>query len=72
MGYWNLVFTRHNNDWEIEEMEAFFRRLQGQVIRRGVEDVMPWQVSKKGLFTVKFFYSFLAICNASVFTSGIV
>ncbi|RVW20905.1 hypothetical protein CK203_113003 [Vitis vinifera] len=39
-GCWNLVFTRQINDWELGEVEQLFNRLQGQVIRSGVEDVM--------------------------------
>ena len=30
--------------------------LQGQVIRSGVENVMAWQVTRRGTFTVKSFY----------------
>ncbi|RVX12247.1 Protein FAR1-related sequence 9 [Vitis vinifera] len=57
-------FTRHNNDWEMREVETLFRRLNGQVLRRDDEDVMNWWISKKGLFTVKSFYSSLAPYNA--------
>ena len=71
VGHWNLVFTRHNNDWEIKDVEALFRKLNGQVLRRDDEDVMNWWISKKGLFTVKSFYSFLAPCNVREFPSSI-
>ena len=67
VGHWNLVFTRHNDDWEIKDVEALFRKLNGQVLRRDDEDVMNWWISKKGLFTVKSFYSFLAPCNVREF-----
>ena len=40
VGTWNLVFTRLNNDWEMKEVEVFFKRLYGQVLRRDNEDVM--------------------------------
>ena len=49
-GCWNLVFTRQINDWELSEVEGLLRRLQGQVIRVGVEDVMVWRLSKGDTF----------------------
>ena len=57
LGYWNPVFTRLNNDWEMEEVESFFSRLHGHALRRGIEDVMSWRVSKKDFFIVKSFFS---------------
>lgn len=56
----------------MREVEAFFRRLQGQVHRREDEDVITWRASKKGLFTVKSFYSSLVLCNTRLFPSTIV
>ena len=53
-------------------MEALFRRLKGQVLRRNDEDVMNWWISKKDLFIVKSFYSSLTPCNAREFPSSIV
>lgn len=53
-------------------MKAFFKRLQEQPITRGVEDVMTWQVSKGGIFTVKSYYLSLAICKLKVPLVGIV
>ena len=52
-------------------MEALFRRLNGQMLRRDDEDVMNWWISKKGLFTVKSFYSSLAPCNAREFLQAL-
>ena len=72
MGHRNLVFTRHNNDLELRHVKTLFRRLNGQVLRRDDKDVMNWWISKKGLFTVKSFYSSLAPCNAREFLSSIV
>ena len=65
-------FTRHNNDRKMRDVEALFRRLNGQVLRRDDEDVMNWWTSKKNLFTVKSFYSSLAPCNVREFPSCIV
>ena len=65
-------FTRHNNDRKMRDVEALFRRLNRQVLRRDDEDVMNWWISKKNLFTVKSFYSSLAPCNVREFPSSIV
>ncbi|RVW36589.1 hypothetical protein CK203_072861 [Vitis vinifera] len=34
LGHWNPVFTRLNNDREMEEVETFFNRLHGHALRR--------------------------------------
>ena len=39
----------------MEELKELLRRLQGQVIKRGVEDVMTWRLSKGDTFVVKSF-----------------
>lgn len=65
------MFTRQNNDWEMKKVGDFFKRQQRQAIRKGVQDVMTWQVSKGGTFTVKSFYSSLACCNLKVFPQAL-
>ena len=40
LGHWNPIFTRLNNDWEMEEVEVFFRRLHIQALRMDNKDVM--------------------------------
>ncbi|RVW99800.1 hypothetical protein CK203_029215 [Vitis vinifera] len=55
---WNPMFTRQINDWQLREVEELLSRLQGQVIKRGVEVVM--RLTKRGTFTMKSFYSSLA------------
>ena len=72
LGHWNPVFTTLNNDWEMEEVETFFRRLHGQALKRDEEDVMSWRVSKKGFFIVKSFYSSLVPCISREFLSSLV
>ena len=72
VGHWKTIFIKHNNDWEMRDVEALFRRLNGQVLRRNDEDVMNWWISKKDLFIVKSFYSSLTPCNAREFPSSIV
>ena len=62
LGHWNPLFTRLNNDWEMEEVETSFSRLHDHALRKGDENVMFWRVSKKGFFTVKSFFSSLVPC----------
>ena len=42
MGCWNPIFTKQINDWELGEVEELLKRLQRQVIRRGIENVTAW------------------------------
>ncbi|RVX12834.1 hypothetical protein CK203_009796 [Vitis vinifera] len=49
VGHWNPVFTRLNNDWEMEEVEVFFRRLHRQALRRNNKDVMSKLLSLESL-----------------------
>ena len=65
------MFIRQINDWELGEVEELLIRLQGQVIRSGVEDVMAWWLTKGGTFTVKSFYSSLVRCSPRGFPLGI-
>ena len=38
-----IHFSRHFNDWELEEVEGLFRKLHHLVVRREVEDVLSWK-----------------------------
>ena len=69
MGHWNPIFARHNNDWEMREVEALFKRLHKHVLRRDNVLVMTWRASKKGFSIVKSFNSSLALCSTKVFPS---
>ena len=40
LGSWNPHFSTHFNDWELEEVEGLFRKLQPLVVRREVKDVL--------------------------------
>ena len=40
VGNWNLLFSRHFNDWEMKEEEDLFRKLHPLVLNRDVEDVL--------------------------------
>ncbi|RVW32508.1 Calcium-dependent protein kinase 16 [Vitis vinifera] len=44
---------RHFNDWELEEVEGLFWKLQPLVVRREVEDVLSWKESRDGIFSVR-------------------
>ena len=40
VGSWNPLFSRHFNDWEMEEVEGLFRKLHPLVLNRDVKDVL--------------------------------
>ncbi|RVW57962.1 hypothetical protein CK203_114398 [Vitis vinifera] len=56
VGSWNPLFSRHFNDWEMEEVEGLLRKLHPLVLNRDVEDVLSWKNSKKGSFSVRSLY----------------
>lgn len=66
-GCWNPVFISQINDWQLREVEELLRRLQVQVIKRGVEDVMVWRLLKGNIFTIKSFYFSLVVCSMKQF-----
>ncbi|RVW38516.1 putative ribonuclease H protein [Vitis vinifera] len=43
VGSWNPLFSRHFNDWEMEEVEGLLRKLHPLVLNRDVEDVLSWK-----------------------------
>ena len=44
---WGPRFSRQFNDWELEEVEAFFGRLHDHSISLGIDNVMVWTDTKK-------------------------
>ena len=52
-------FIRQFNDWELEEVDAFFGRLHSYSIGSGTFDTMVWLETKDGDFSVWSFYSSL-------------
>lgn len=58
----NLCFDRHLNDWEVDDVEAFFSKLQGSMIRREEKDKHVWMDSKNGVSSIKSLYSIL-VCD---------
>ncbi|RVW12719.1 putative ribonuclease H protein [Vitis vinifera] len=55
-GSWNPHFSRHFNDWELEEVEGLLWKLHPLVVRREVEDVLSWKESRDGIFSVRSLY----------------
>ena len=69
-GGWNPCFSRSLNDWEVDEVESFLRRLHGKKVCDGVEDVVFWTETKSGKFSVKSLYNALEPCSPSLFPSN--
>jgi hypothetical protein len=53
---WNVLFTRHIQDWELDMVISFFDRLYSSSTRHGEGDRLVWNPSRKGLFEVRSFY----------------
>ena len=66
---WGPRFSRQFNDWELEEVKAFFGRLHDLWVL-----IMLWfgQTQKNDDFSVKYFYSSLASRRAEPFPYSIV
>ena len=62
----------YNNfyDYELEELEAFFKRLYEQIIRKDMENKLVWLTSKSGIFSIKSFYSSLSNGRVEAFSFG--
>lgn len=58
--HWNVLFVRHFNDWELEEVMAFYQVLYESKILEGENDSLVWRKDSKGLFSVKSFYNCLS------------
>ena len=48
--FFDRMFSRHLNDWEMEEVEGLLRKLHPLVLNRDVEDVLSWKNSKNDSF----------------------
>ena len=55
VGGWSPCFSRSFNDWDVDYVGRFLACLQGQRVRRDVEDTLFWSVTKSGKFIVKSF-----------------
>uniref|UniRef100_A0A2N9G8A9 Reverse transcriptase zinc-binding domain-containing protein n=1 Tax=Fagus sylvatica TaxID=28930 RepID=A0A2N9G8A9_FAGSY len=57
---WNITFIRDFNDWEIEEVLAFFTFIHANVPTTLDPDSLSWKLRLHGKFDVKSFYHALA------------
>ena len=56
-GSWNPRFFRQLNDWELEEIDNIFGRLQDHSPSLDFEDILVWVDTKNSVFSIKS-YSF--------------
>ena len=49
---WQPLFTRHFNDWEVEDLERLLARLGKITLGDELEDTLRWTLSRTGLFSV--------------------
>ena len=64
---WNPLFSRHFNDWELEEEEGLFQKLHLLVLNRDVEDVLSWKNSKNYYFSVRSLYRSFTRASSDLF-----
>ena len=72
MVMWNSCFLRYFQDWEMDNVEEFLRKLYTLGRSRGEEGRMVWKASKSGEFLMKSFYSALELEGEVSFPSNIV
>ncbi|KAJ9677520.1 hypothetical protein PVL29_022489 [Vitis rotundifolia] len=56
VGSWNPLFSRHFNDWEMEEVEGLLRKIHPLVLHSDVEDALSWKINKNGSFSIRSLY----------------
>ena len=71
LGCWNPHFSRHFNDWELEEVESLFWKFHPLVVRREVEDALSWKESRDDIFSVRFLYLSLMRAYSDPFPWGL-
>ena len=69
---WNPLFSRHFNDWEMEEVEGLLQKLHPLVLNRDVEDVLSWKNSKNNSFSVRSLYRSLTKASSDPFPWNII
>ena len=50
---WTLVFTRPFNDWELPKVERFLSCIERVFVVNEMEDMLKWEETKNGIFSVK-------------------
>ena len=53
---WNITFIRDFNDWEVDQVLAFFNFLQSQIPSTADPDSMHWKLRHHGIFDTKSYY----------------
>ena len=69
---WSPRFVRQLHNWELEKVDASFKRLYNHSINLDSENTMVWLRSKNGNFSVKSFYSSLVNGGMEPFPHDIV
>ncbi|KAF5442537.1 hypothetical protein F2P56_035184 [Juglans regia] len=64
---WNLTFNRNAQDWEMDDISAFFDLVYSTRMSGEGEDKLYWRPSKKGVFTACSFYHSLHVHNSVSF-----
>ena len=54
---WDIRSIRRPNDWEMGDVDAFFRTLGSNLPPTKNGDCMRWKLSKNGNFNVRSFYN---------------
>ena len=65
--HWDVVFSRHAQDWELEIVSTFMELLYSYPIQRGSLDEMCWRPSSQKTFMVRSYYSLLSQPSRSFF-----
>lgn len=71
-GCWSMRFVKQIHDWELGNLEAFFKKLQAQLICNGLKDEMIWYNTNCGNFSVKFLYSSFSTDSLEAFLASTV
>ena len=71
-GSWNPHFSRHFNDWELEEVEGLFWKPHPLVVGRKVKDVLSWKESRDDIFSVRSLYCSFMRASSHPFPWGII
>ncbi|RVW91841.1 hypothetical protein CK203_030130 [Vitis vinifera] len=66
------LFSRHFNDWEMEEVEGLLWKLHSLVLHRDVEDVLSWKNRKNDSFSVRSLYCSLTKASSDPFPWSII
>lgn len=53
---WKSSFSRHFNNWELEEVERFLSHIEREAVVNELEDKLKWEKTKKSVYSVKSLY----------------